>query len=246
MVSRKKAAGKARKAAKAKAREEEQEKERVTTQLQKLPCTHGADPNSLEICFQFVRAFMRKVRDVRNSDLPLLHTLLDAEVAMIDEFSDEWKDSAKMELVLSLFLSFGTQNYLDGNHRDSRYYATVARYFEQHITVKLKQSQAKQNWPKLNEISVSDLHTLVKFFRHRIPCSCLDEKYEEVKSITKVGFCYNAECKFCFNLKGEGMERSKTKYCSQCRCVTYCSRECQVACWTDHKPLCEKYILRFQ
>ena len=54
MVSRKKAAGKARKAAKAKAREEEQEKERVVTQLQKLPCTHGADPNSLEICFQFL------------------------------------------------------------------------------------------------------------------------------------------------------------------------------------------------
>ena len=153
-----------------------------------------------------------------------------------EEFADVWYDSA-METAMSVFLSVGTQNYLIGNHGDSRYYATVARFFEQIMTAS-KQSQAYQNWPKLLETHKADLHTLVKFFRHRIPCSCLDEKYEEVKSITKLGFCYNPDCKFSI-VKGEGVERSKAKYCSRCRCVTYCSRECQVACWTEHKPDCE-------
>ena len=243
MVSRKKAAGKARKAVKAKAREkarEEQANERIAARLRELSCKHGADPSSSQsdsLCIQFVRAFHEKVVEAKkDSHRHLLTCLLDAQSATMDEFADVWYDSA-METAMSVFLSVGTQNYLIGNHGDSRYYATVARFFEQIMTAS-KQSQAYQNWPKLLETHKADLHTLVKFFRHRIPCSCLDEKYEEVKSITKLGFCYNPDCKFSI-VKGEGVERSKAKYCSRCRCVTYCSRECQVACWTEHKPDCE-------
>eukprot|EP00986_Skeletonema_menzelii_P012957 scaffold7325_cov153-Skeletonema_menzelii.AAC.2 len=42
------------------------------------------------------------------------------------------------------------------------------------------------------------------------------------------------------DLAGGGMERSNTKYYSQCRCVTYCSRECQKARLTNHKSYCER------
>ena len=81
------------------------------------------------------------------------------------------------------------------------------------------------------------MHTLVKYFRKRIPCSCLDGKYDEVKAITKLGFCFNPECNF--EMSGE-LERSKTMYCSRCRCATYCSRECQKADWARHKSYCDK------
>ena len=241
MVSRKKAAAKARKAAKAKAREE-QAKETLAAQMRQLSCKHGADPLCLEndsICIQFVRAFVKASNEAvkKHSDRLFLNRLLDAQSATTDEFADVWNDAATMEIVLSFFLSSGTEQCLEGKYDDARARATVARYFEQ-IIAALKH-QANPNWPKLHELTISDLHTLVKFFRHRIPCSCLDEKYEEVKHITKKGFCYNSECKFSI-VKGEGVERSKAKYCSRCRNVTYCSRECQVADWSRHKPDCEK------
>lgn len=42
---------------------------------------------------------------------------------------------------------------------------------------------------RLYELNNADEHTLVEYFATRIPCSCLDEKYEQVKSITKTGIC---------------------------------------------------------
>ena len=248
MVSRKKAAAKARKAAKeakAKAREkarEEQAKERVADQLLLQPCKHGVDPLSLKrnsIVFQFVRAFAKKIDDEFRDKSNIAKCLVSAHNATLNEFADVWNDSAKMEKAMSFFLFIGTQQYLEGEYANARMAATYARYFEQYIATELKQTQAIVNWPKILEAQHADDHTLVKFFRHRIPCSCLDEKYDEVKSITKMGFCYNAECKF-YCVKGEGVERRITKYCSRCRCETYCSRECQEADWSEHKPLCDK------
>lgn len=139
---------------------------------------------------------------------------------------------------MSVCLCLGTEAILGNNYDDAIALAAYTRYFEQYIAVELRQTQALPNWPKIYETHNADLHTLVKFFRHRIPCSCLDEKYEEFKFITKIGFCYNPKCKFSFS-EGGGMERSKTMYCSRCRCETYCSRECQEADWAEHKPNCD-------
>ena len=101
----------------------------------------------------------------------------------------------------------------------------------------MKQTQALLNWPKTREVYNADLHkhTLVKFYRRRIQCACLDEKYEEVKSITKMGRCYNPECPIPFGF----VERSKTMYCSRCLCVTYCSLGCQKADWRKHQVACD-------
>ena len=47
------------------------------------------------------------------------------------------------------------------------------------------------------EGNMMDYHLdMVKLFRHSIPCSCLEKKYEEVKTITKLGSCYSPHCKF--------------------------------------------------
>mmetsp|Transcript_16030 Transcript_16030/g.24815 ORF Transcript_16030/g.24815 Transcript_16030/m.24815 type:complete len:100 (+) Transcript_16030:516-815(+) len=66
---------------------------------------------------------------------------------------------------------------------------------EQCTAVELKQTQALVNWGKICEANIPlDIHTLVKFFRRRIPCRCLDKKYEQVKGFKKLGHCYNPEC----------------------------------------------------
>jgi len=202
-------------------------------------CKHGLDllSNADNTCFQFVHAFEDAYfYEAKASGANISVCLIAAEDATIDKFADVWDDSAKMEIAISFLLCTGTQYFLVGNYGCARYHATYARYLEQRIAVGLDQTQAIMNWPKLFEIYKSDVHTLVKFFRKRIPCSCLDEKYEEVKSITKIGVCYNIKCPIPY---GE-VERSKTMYCSRCRCVTYCSHGCQKAHWAQHKPVCVK------
>jgi hypothetical protein len=160
----------------------------------------------------------------------------------LNEFADVWKDSAKMELAISHLLHLGVENILKGYSKDhSRDFAMYARYFEQYIAVELHQTQATMNCPKIGEMTLrDDEHTLVKFFRTRIPCSCLDEKYHEVKHITKMGFCYNPKC----NIPARQIERSKTMYCSRCRSVTYCSQGCQKANWKEHKKFCDHRVAK--
>ena len=255
MVSRKKAAGKARKAknaAKAKAKErnnpttEEESHWRVSESnnpaafmrgLNQLKCRHGVEPlSSTDICLRFAFAFGESF-DV-HCNLPLSQCLIQAQKDMADELAEVWIDSAKLTLTASFFLCDGTQAVLEGKYDHARDCATIARYFEQYIAVAVKQTQALVNWPKLRETHIADLHTLVKFFRHRIPCSCLDEKYEEVKHITKMGLCYNLQCKFC---AGGMTERSKTKCCSRCRNANYCSQKCQEVDWLRHKADCDRF-----
>eukprot|EP00986_Skeletonema_menzelii_P012959 scaffold7325_cov153-Skeletonema_menzelii.AAC.4 len=264
-MGRKRNQGKARKAAKAKAEEEAQQEESGKTnnptatndgqeqppeallKLQQCRCSHpsihGTASTSIpsRICLQFVSTFRREFYEYADRDnVTIVFALKTAKTVTEAEFAEVWNDPAKLEIVLSVFLGIGTQAVLDGKDNAAREIATFARYFEQCIAVELKESQAFIAWPKIEEAYGADLHTLVKFFRHRIPCSCLDEKYEEVKSITKLGVCYNPQCTIPY----EQLERSKTMYCSRCRCTTYCSRECQEAGWKAHKPFCDRNAAR--
>ena len=273
-MGRKRNQGKARKAAKAKAREEVERRgddNQTADTSEESPsdfemrcqlisvglntdcgCTHGFNPvgQNEYISFELITTFHSSLIDgLRCGRRTFAECLVDARSATFEEFADAWYDLAKMEVALSHLLSGGTKSILVGNYNIVRETAAIARFFEEIIAVDLKETQALPNWPKICDTFFSDMHTLVKFFRHRIPCSCLDEKYEEVKSIAKMGFCYNPQCKFCLKLNGERVERSKTKYCSRCRCVTYCSRECQEADWSRHKSICDNkaaIIARFE
>ena len=162
--------------------------------------------------------------------------LEEAKNATWEEFAEVWNDLAKLETAMSFLLCVGTEHIRHGNDDAARDVATFIRYLEQDIAIELHHTQAFYNLPKLDESYAADVHSLVKFFRHRIPCSCLDDKYEEVKNIPKMGFCYNPKC----TIPNRETERSKAKYCSRCRYATYCSRECQEADWTIHKLLCDK------
>jgi len=265
IMGRKRNQGKARKAAKAKAKEEErgnnnnnqrrnERQQSLAALLQQLQigaasdttlCRHGFEQID-KMCTDLVIAFRDAFYDnTDGGDADILDCLITAEDATMDKFADVWNDSAKMEIAISLLLSMGTQYVLYGNYDIARDFATFARYFEQYVAVKLHQTQAVMNCPKICETYMTisfdeecgynpaDLHTLVKLFRKRIPCCCLDEKYEEVKGVTKMGWCFNPQCNLL------RVKRSKTMYCDRCRSVTYCSPECQRTHWPRHKPLCD-------
>ena len=100
----------------------------------------------------------------------------------------------------------------------------------------MRKSKALMNWAKIAELDCADDHTLVQFFRKRIPCACLDEKYKAVKSVKKMGICRNKTCSQPGNL----VERSKMFCCTQCGEANYCSIECQKDDWKSHKEVCER------
>eukprot|EP00985_Skeletonema_marinoi_P018059 scaffold10022_cov156-Skeletonema_marinoi.AAC.16 len=251
-MGRKRNQGKARKAAKAKAREEAGESNNDQTtngslcmilpngtqRYSTVKCLHGFNKKD-KICVEFVNAFKDAFKCEADkydaAGIPSWHPscLLEAESATMDKYAEVWNDSAKIEIAINCLLSTGVQNIMLGYNNGALNDATLARYLEQHIAVALKETQANVNWPKLYELG-ADIHTLVKFLRKRIPCKCLDEKYQQVKSITKMGFCDGPQCRF------PRVDRCKTFYCSRCRGVTYCSRKCQEADWTEHQVTCDK------
>jgi hypothetical protein len=84
------------------------------------------------------------------------------------------------------------------------------------------------------DIVQADNKTILAYFRKRASCSCLDEKRKEYKGVKKTGKCCNNQCP----LPGRVTERSSLLYCTVCKLVQYCSAECQKVNWKYHKHQC--------
>ena len=256
MPSRKKAKGKARKAAKeAKAAEAKEEREAVVgaaanqrreesveALLHRLvindamprKCRHGLVPLSAgeaKIFKDFIDTFTATFF----SEVNVVKGLRTATDTTLEEYEEIYV--SKLDTVVSIFLCNGTQYILDGNNGRAKLYASFACYFE-NFMVCLRETQAVLNWTKVLELESADDHTLVSYYRKHIPCSCLDQKYKEVKSVKKMGSCYNPSC----SLPGRKAERSKMFSCSQCGVVNYCSSECQRANWKKHREQCDEIV----
>ena len=72
---------------------------------------------------------------------------------------------------------------------------------------------------------------VLKFFRKRTSCKCVKRMHLEArKTIPKMAACY-----YC----GVEKERVELSVCSKCMVSDYCSKECQVAHWSDHWEHCD-------
>ena len=136
--------------------------------------------------------------------------------------------------MISHFVSEGTKCLLRGDVQTARGNACFANYFEQIFN--LVEYEKMFSWPKLMRFLHADEHTLCSYFRNRIPCSCLDEKYKEVKSVVKLDMCWNAKCK---KPNRFAIDRETMLTCSRCRQAVYCSSKCQEIDWrVKHKKDC--------
>jgi hypothetical protein len=263
MPSRKKAKGKARRAAKETkaAAEEEEEADEVQAalvanqggsleaQMQRLTiddllgksgaqvqCRHGLELESHEeqLCIAFLEAF--RVACIDERLIGSTHPLVAGMEATKVTFASVWKDVEKLKQVVSYCVAVGTQCILDEKENKARLMPLFAYFIEQHIAAVFF-SQRTIQVCRIEELCSCDLHTLVSFFRKRIPCKCLDEKYKEVKFVKKMGSCSNPDC----SLPGRKVERNKILLCAQCNQLPgYCSRACQKAHWKEHKKLCRE------
>ena len=146
-----------------------------------------------------------------------------------------------MEDIVSYLVTSGVQHILDGKDGFARLDACFACYLERYIAVNVEDDSNPRQHASYDiaiaELDVADMNTLVKFFRKRIPCKCLDKKYEEVKSITKMGLCANPAC----SLPDRRVERKNMFRCSGCSRACYCSNECQKIDWSEHKQECKRW-----
>ncbi len=228
MTSRKRAKGKARKAAKEAAKVKESQaavagnqrqrlEESLEAQMQRLQishshgssmtCRHGVD-NSTPICIEFIVAFISAYISISEGSLLDAFDAAD-EATAGEKFAEVY--SSRLETVVSKLVAAGTDCILDGENATAQLYAALACYFEELIAVSVRHTEALINWVKVVEMHGADEHTLVKFLRKQIPCHCLDEKYKAVKSVKKMGKCCNVNC----SLPGRKIERSKMFSCAR-------------------------------
>ena len=262
MPSRKKTKGRARRAAKdAKAREkiekEEDVKKReqdlieIEEQMQRLAidnllresvgamkqCRHGLELEYHEErrCRELLMVFERGYNTSDHHNLGfMLHAGVEAAWGNI---SVALNDVAKMEEVVSFYVAEAVRDILDGNDKSTKIYASFAYYFEQLIATKMNKTVPLIDSHRIAELQQGDMKTVVEYLRKRIPCSCLDEKYEEVKSITKLGICCNIKC----SLPDRKVEHKKMFTCSGCHVACYCSAKCQRVDWPRHKVFCKEF-----
>ena len=259
MPSRKKAKGKARKAAKeakAKAAEAAKESQAVEAaagqrhlqeepleaQMQRLMvnapsptmCRHGCPPlpaDEDKICCDFINSFITTAFSRAN----VAEGFSTAHEFTEETYADMY--DSKLDTVVTKLFFLGTQMILyPGDNLAAQLCAAFAFYFEEWIACEVRKTKADINWTKVHELRTADDHTLVKFYRKRIPCSCLDKKYKQVKSVKKMGLCYNPNCS---HPEGK-VERSKMFSCTRCGAANYCSVECQRADWKEHRKECDK------
>ncbi len=217
-------------------------------------CLHGHGfiqlPKEKLDCVVFIDSFSKhcKAFDEKKTQNGVFELFESFWKATKRKYADAWTDPDKLQSIVSYFLQEGTHAILKGIY--ARHYAMYASFFEQWVAKGIYEGQAScdsdeefqvllcfLDWGKIHELLVADEHTLVSFFKKRIPCQCLDKKYEEVKSITKIGLCLNTSC----SLPDMRVTRSEMFYCTQCREANYCSRECQVAHWQHHKNFCVRF-----
>ena len=155
-------------------------------------CIHGQIPFPRgHVCTSFIDKLWDVYDGFPHSDIFTRHK-------KVHEATKVWNDPDMMHWVVSNFLRVGTLAILDVEYNMVRHVAAFVSFLEQWVAVVIEsyEIEAASNWDlfqalcdcgKICELSVADEHTLVSFFRKRIPCKCLDKRYEEVKSITKIG-----------------------------------------------------------
>ncbi len=221
MPSRKKAQGRARKAVKAEAEANQ--------------CFHGFDQLSQsDRCKEFIKSYELHYGTISLRTRMVGQTYAETLDVMKVHFPDVFGDALMLKNISSYYLSVGTNKILQGSN-DVGYNASHACFFEQ-IIAQYHDKTRQMNMSKVIELMGTDQHTNVKFIRERIPCKCLDEKYNQVKSIKKMGHCGSVNC----ISSNRVVERKTMLYCVNCRQINYCCRECQVADWSRHKPMCKQ------
>ena len=157
---------------------------------------------------------------------------------------DVWKSAEHRKIAIGLLLRMGTNLMLQKNraNEDKRKFELVVTIAQ--AILLLECYGDKGNFDDAYNLADMKVHRslpghsgerdALKFYSKRLACSCLQEKYKLARrSLPKLGMCEHCE-KF--------MQREHLMTCGRCKVPRYCSRECQVAEWSNHDEVCGIYV----
>ena len=93
-------------------------------------------------------------------------------------------------------------------------------------------AKSKMTETSLKNHDLGNMAQGLHFLRKRIPCNCLDAMYKKARDVLpRIPRCSNMNCR-AFT------DKKELQVCTKCKTAQYCSRECQVADWPEHKHRC--------
>lgn len=238
MPSRKKAQGKARK-------EKRSAAAHSSDNQNKFSCDHLGEQNWLRDDFIAARQlFSDFVRHTFYEDdhAEELHKLTIHTYEKYYQLNDARKD-----LFLRFLLGTGTEGCLAAaNENDltkTNCICEADAYFLmiQTIEVRDKYNGAYNMAIKFEiEVPLNDIgrcpREILRFFHRRNSCDCLKEIYYKLKETTKrTSFCHNCD---------KIVDIRNLSQCQHCQVANYCSYECAVADWPNHKEQCKVWRKR--
>ena len=216
MPSRKRAKGRARRAAKAAS---------VINSI--IGCVHG-HPSAYKSC----KAYIDTLRDELASHIFFskpFTAALSAMAATHRKHPHTLKNEASRALVKKFVLANGAEIILENTARWRDYagsWIMVLNMIDHFMFLGCNQIPLKD----LDAIEGGE-RSIIRFYHKHIPCACLEAKYSASKSLSKTGACCN-----CGNRK----PKRDLLVCQGCKLQQVCSYECHLACWSDHKEFCEE------
>jgi len=230
--SRKRNKGKDRKA-KQLAKKEENERVRAhefwwsVCSSSNMKCSHGLQKVILDD--HPVSSFMDQF--FVNCDMQVIENLKDT----LEKHPQIWNDENSRNMAINTFVRVGTNfllRHYDLHHFNPYYIAKSIIVLEHYngtgdIVSVLNSRVVASKGRDLNYGTSSIKRDLLKFYRKRTSCKCLKKMHLEArKSSLKMGLC--GHC-------GKEQDRVSLSVCSRCMVEQYCSRECQLAAWSEHK-----------
>ena len=242
MVSRKRALGKARRNAAAKAKamaaEEAAAFKTVSSPLEPFmdcSCTHGWNRDKYDEsheCYKYIAAMVEHIIEsgttgVKEENRPQISV-----------------DDADLEWIASAFVSIGTGSVIHASRDFAKSSADLlyirlglrSVYYDEWIHQSFLNKSAPLMYnARLQELEHADQRRIISYLKKRIPCSCLDALYDQLKPLPKMGLCGSLNC----GHPERKVEISKMWSCEACRRGHYCSKECQADHWLSHKEECK-------
>ena len=160
-----------------------------------------------------------------------------------NQFHEIWSNDTNQQMTLQLLVSLGTNLLLkEETYMAEQKYSSFAASAVAFGTICLQHGFDKIDIgvnhmpPGRDRNFIRDFHSscfvsdTTRFFKNKIPCKCLKEKYAQIKHVPKFG-----QCKYCLATK----LRKHLYLCEKCQFSHYCSVDCQRCDYPLHKQICK-------
>lgn len=203
-------------------------------------CYHGQVKHTPKVCVQFIAAFFHSYLE-NNAKPESMNTLVNGALkTAYDKFPEVITNKNYLEIIKKSMISNGVSSLQEGTPEMSLTIVSALLLIDSYTPSCPARPGTficpdPKKMLRSKDILNGCRRSLVKFFVNQIPCNCLDDLYDRVKSTTpKMSLCPGCQ---------QRKERKSMLVCTGCERVQYCSKACQLAFVPKHKQKCKRWRL---